>query len=145
MQQAQVNGSESIYRCTFRSYPTEGHSGLLTLGRRKGKSVVRLGRKAFGPRRCISRRGSRAVEQRGRVLQSSIDRRDFLKFGAALFLAPAALMSLPQRGAKAAPSYSHPAWSVSAPAYEMNPYFHAQSTRLVDLVPQLDAIADLGV
>jgi glycosidase len=81
----------------------------------------------------------------GEVLQYPIDRRDFLKYGAALFLAPAALMSLPQRSAKAAPSYSHPAWSVSAPVYEMNPYFHAQSTRLVDLVPQLDAIADLGV
>jgi len=40
---------------------------------------------------------------------------------------------------------SHPVWSVSAPVYEMNPYFHAQSTRLVDLVPHLDAIADLGV
>jgi glycosidase len=78
-------------------------------------------------------------------LQGSIDRRDFLKYGAALFLAPAALMSLPQRSAKAAPSYSHPAWSVGAPVYEMHPYFHAQSTRLADIIPHLDAIADLGV
>ena len=60
-------------------------------------------------------------------------------------MAPAALMSLPKRSAQAAANYGHPAWSASAPVYEMNPYFHAQSTRLADIVPHLDAIANLGV
>lgn len=78
-------------------------------------------------------------------MQGPIDRRSFLKYGAALFLAPTVIVALPERSAKAAPNYGHPAWSASAPVYEMNPYFHAQSSRLADIIPHLDAIANLGV
>lgn len=78
-------------------------------------------------------------------MPSFIDRREFLKLGAALIVAPALTMVLPKRSAVAVANYSHPAWSVSAPVYEMNPYFHAQSSRLTDIIPHLDAIADLGV
>ena len=78
-------------------------------------------------------------------MKGHIDRRHFLKYGAALLLAPAAMVSLPVRSAKAAPNYGHPAWAVNAPVYEMHPYFHAQSTRLTDIVSHLDAIANLGV
>jgi glycosidase len=81
----------------------------------------------------------------GGALQRTIDRRRFLKYGAALFLAPTAITALSSRSARAAVNYSHPAWSVNAPVYEINPYFHAQSTRLTDVIPHLDAIADLGV
>ncbi|MBA2715333.1 MAG: hypothetical protein H0U55_17510, partial [Rubrobacteraceae bacterium] len=77
--------------------------------------------------------------------QGRIDRRRFLLYGAALVAAPAVMTALPNRSARAAANYSHPGWSVGAPVYEMNPYFHAQSTRLADIVPHLDAIAGLGV
>ena len=81
----------------------------------------------------------------GGTLQSTIDRRRFIKYGAALLLSPIAITALSRRSARAAVNYGHPAWSVNAPVYEMNPYFHAQSTRLTDVIPHLDAIADLGV
>lgn len=78
-------------------------------------------------------------------LQGRKDRRTFLKYVAALFVAPAAIMTLPERSVKALLNDRHPTRSVSASVYEMNPYFHAQSTLLADINPHLDAIADLGV
>jgi glycosidase len=76
-----------------------------------------------------------------------IDRRAFLKYGAALLVvASLGTLSLPKlRSAHCAPSYSHPAWSNNRTLYEVDRLFFTATGKFREIAAEMPRLRNLGV